>query len=298
MDLAEAALTRLVGSALCRREIDRGGRKLRWLQTPGTGRPIVLSVGAGDTAVEWAALIGPLAARGPVIAYDRAGLGASDAMARLTGPAEVDDLAALLATVGPSVVVGHSWGGLLAQLVAFAHPDRIAGLVLVDPTVEDLFAAIPLRLRLSAAVTLRGMVLKHALGLGERTFRPSALAVAGRCDADAETRALVVRAYLAAYASRAQVATVGAENRIASRSARWVRPIRAGSTLPDVPVVVLSAGRKPAVLRDHARARHAEIAAGVPRGEFVGVDDAGHYIQDDRPDAVLAAVDRVIARCS
>jgi pimeloyl-ACP methyl ester carboxylesterase len=35
---------------------------------------------------------------------------------------------------GPYVVVGHSWGGLLARLFAYAYPAQTAGVVLLDAT--------------------------------------------------------------------------------------------------------------------------------------------------------------------
>jgi pimeloyl-ACP methyl ester carboxylesterase len=50
-----------------------------------------------------------------VIAYDRAGYGASDA-APVDLDLQLDDLVAVLEVAGPGpcVMVGHSWGGLLA----------------------------------------------------------------------------------------------------------------------------------------------------------------------------------------
>ena len=51
-----------------------------------------------------------------------------------------DELAALLdaaAVPGPYVVVGHSNGGMVAQLYAATHPEQIAGIVLVDSATED-----------------------------------------------------------------------------------------------------------------------------------------------------------------
>jgi len=36
---------------------------------------------------------------------------------------------------------------LLAQLAAFFHADRVTGLVLIDPTHEDIIASTPLRMR-------------------------------------------------------------------------------------------------------------------------------------------------------
>jgi pimeloyl-ACP methyl ester carboxylesterase len=54
---------------------------------------------------------------------------------------DVDDIVKLVAAAhlsGPFVVVAHSYGGLLADLLARTHPDLVAGLVFVDPTSEFL----------------------------------------------------------------------------------------------------------------------------------------------------------------
>lgn len=44
----------------------------------------------------------------------------------------VDDAAEVLADLGPSVVVGHSMGGLHAWCLAAAHPDLVRGVVVED----------------------------------------------------------------------------------------------------------------------------------------------------------------------
>jgi pimeloyl-ACP methyl ester carboxylesterase len=70
-----------------------------------------------------------------VVAYDRAGLGASPPA---TDPVivgrQVADLTPVITTptTGRCVLAGHSWGGLQVQLVAVRRPDLAAGLVLVD----------------------------------------------------------------------------------------------------------------------------------------------------------------------
>lgn len=55
--------------------------------------------------------------------------------------ADVDDLLALISAAhlaGPFVVVAHSYGGLIADLLARTHPDLVSGLVMVDPVSEFL----------------------------------------------------------------------------------------------------------------------------------------------------------------
>jgi pimeloyl-ACP methyl ester carboxylesterase len=54
---------------------------------------------------------------------------------------DVDDVVKLIAAAHlptPLVVVAHSYGGLIADLLARAHPELISGLVFVDPTSEFL----------------------------------------------------------------------------------------------------------------------------------------------------------------
>jgi pimeloyl-ACP methyl ester carboxylesterase len=52
---------------------------------------------------------------------------------------DVDDVVKLIAAVHlptPLVVVSHSYGGLIADLLARMHPELVSGLVFVDPTSE------------------------------------------------------------------------------------------------------------------------------------------------------------------
>jgi pimeloyl-ACP methyl ester carboxylesterase len=68
-------------------------------------------------------------------------LGASDAIAGVhDARSVVSDLEQLLGRAGlepPYVLVGHSYGGLLARLFASGHPDQVAGVVCVDAVGRD-----------------------------------------------------------------------------------------------------------------------------------------------------------------
>ena len=129
---------------------DVDGRAM-YLECRGEGEPtVVLEAGLGVAgAGTWTAVLRPLAETTRTCTYDRAGIGSSrPAAGRRTSDAMVRDLRALLAAAGvapPYVLVGASFGGLNAQLMAARHPDEVAGLVLLDslhPDFDRRFAAV------------------------------------------------------------------------------------------------------------------------------------------------------------
>jgi pimeloyl-ACP methyl ester carboxylesterase len=48
---------------------------------------------------------------------------------------------------GHRLLAGHSWGGILVQLLAWRRPDLAAGLVLVDLGHEETESRLPLLLQ-------------------------------------------------------------------------------------------------------------------------------------------------------
>lgn len=148
----------------------------------------------------WAPVFADLVTRGRIVAYDRAGLGSSTPHRGSTAQDAVDDLTSVLEAVGPAVVVGHSWGGLLTEVLALT--DLVRGLVLVDPTHEDVFSAVPQRVRAAEALMLRGIVVRHLVGRARPIVTAMAEELAVRCTTDTETREALVRAYEASYSSQ------------------------------------------------------------------------------------------------
>ncbi|MDG4781127.1 alpha/beta hydrolase [Micromonospora sp. WMMD961] len=297
-DCVVAALSSLVHGRVDSGQVTREpGRQLRWVAAGTATPPVVLISGAGEVGLDWAVVLPSLAQTTRVITYDRAGLGASDPVPRPTLDAQVRDLVALLDKVGPAVLVGHSWGGLLAQLAAFASPDHTLGLVLLDPFHEDTTAEVPLGLRVSSNLLFNAIPLLKAIGLFDRIAANMGRTLAERCTDDPETQALVVEAYRASYRTSAQVATIRAENRLANTCTREVRAARATSTAPDVPMRILTATRgKPPALRQRAGDLADRTATAFPRGIHVVVPDSGHYIHKDQPAAVVDAVRAVLAQ--
>jgi pimeloyl-ACP methyl ester carboxylesterase len=118
-----------------------GGRSLFVHCVGSTGPTVVLEAGFGGNTHDWDAVQPQLGRTARTCSYDRAGLGSSIALPGVhDARSEIDDLAHLLARAHippPYVLVGHSYGGLLARLYARAHPQDVAGIVLVDSMGRD-----------------------------------------------------------------------------------------------------------------------------------------------------------------
>jgi pimeloyl-ACP methyl ester carboxylesterase len=98
---------------------------------------VVFESGIGATSQNWFGLQQAIAQDTRTVSYDRAGLGWSSAAAYDPTPRNLArELNELLTAAGisrPYVVVGHSFGGLLARQFAADYPRLVTGLVLVDP---------------------------------------------------------------------------------------------------------------------------------------------------------------------
>lgn len=116
--------------------------RLEVLDWGGSGRPIVLLAGGGDTAHVFDDFAPKLTAHGHVYGITRRGFGTSGYLA--TGnPADRlgDDVLAVLDSLDlkRAILVGHSIAGAEMSSAANRHPDRLAGLVYVDAAYAYAF---------------------------------------------------------------------------------------------------------------------------------------------------------------
>lgn len=117
---------------------DTGEVRLRVLEGPDAGPPLVLVHGATGSAADWNPVIPQLAERWHLYAYDTRGHGLSGRPAGLEGYHIThfvhDALAFLRERVKqPAVLVGHSYGAVTAMLAGMPGKDILRALVLEDP---------------------------------------------------------------------------------------------------------------------------------------------------------------------
>lgn len=122
----------------------------------------------GFNAATYRSILAPLASSLRILAPDLRGHGASTlplTTGRRGWQDHVDDLAALLDTIeGPPVVLsGHSMGATLSILAAAERPEKVAGIVALDPVIWGRWAVAALQLPLVRRLPGRIPLVKAAL---------------------------------------------------------------------------------------------------------------------------------------
>lgn len=265
--------------------IELDGRAVR-VQTVGLqdrqpGAPVVVFEAGGSNSLDiWGGILSQIASMTPMVAYDRAGLGGSEWDDTAPTPQHVADrLRRMLQQIDadpPYVLVGFSWGGMLARFFAGYYPSDVVGLVLVDP---------------SPMVT-------ESLADNVSPFETIGV---GRAGFDA---------YWSSFSDLlAQTApAVRAENEILQGLLKMDLPDRDLRPLPSVPLAVIVAGKYFAVplpvsfdLQQHFQAdlRYrlgvlSEWVLASPNGTLVLANNTTHTIPREDPALIVSAIERVL----
>ncbi|HYD45261.1 MAG TPA: alpha/beta fold hydrolase [Phenylobacterium sp.] len=274
-------------------KVDIGGRSLRIVCVgEASDAPLVVfESGAFGFSADWGVVQDKLAAKGlRSCSYDRAGLGFSD-----PGPKPRDaeaiaaDLDALLRArgeAGPYVLVGHSMAGLFVRQFAVTHPEKVAGVVLVDAaTPEAIYSPMVTVFlkRFSQASTLAGW------GASTGLFKPLSPLIGDRIGLTGEARAEKQRFFGSGPHNRWSAEEV----RTWPHSAQQV--LKAGGYDPAWPVAVVTAG--PEAGREDWKKVQAAPATTSLAGSVAHVAAAGHatLLGVRHADAIVAAIEGVLA---
>ncbi|MFJ7277452.1 alpha/beta fold hydrolase [Kitasatospora sp. NPDC098663] len=267
------------------------------VRTEGSGPVCLLTGGLGSSWFDWDLVVPFLTPYRTVVRFDRPGYGLSAPEPATGRPAptaagEAERIRAVLDGLGlrgACTVVGHSLAGFHVEAFARLHPDRAAGLVLVDGSVEPAARPYP-------APGARDLAARALAGAATAVAVPYLLGPAARrltarlstvCREDLAPAPLVRHCYRTGRALRALLR----ENARYLDLAAEVDGLRRTRPLPEgLPVTVLAAD-------DGCRSRRTEewLAGQRELAALLGADyrttaPAGHLVMFDRPDAVASAV--------
>jgi pimeloyl-ACP methyl ester carboxylesterase len=289
------------------------GRRLN-IYCRGSGSPtIVFDAGIGEPTSTWGRVQPILAAKTRTCSYDRAGIGFSDPATRPGTTLNIaDDLHRLLQAAHiapPYILVGHSSAGMNVRVFADRYPQGVVGLMLVDPSYEDQ----------SQRSWKIGSDKWNGYAEWESSLKQARLCVdeakAGfikdtpaykKCVLDPDpymSHAINDMAILISTTPGWQSAVLSEKENIFYRSADETRATR--RSFGATPIIVMTHAPFPKgkdetqELRDQRtlvwEQMHNDIAAMSTRGINEIVPGTGHFIQLDRPQAVIDAIDQVIA---
>jgi pimeloyl-ACP methyl ester carboxylesterase len=246
----------------------------------GAGPALCLLHGISSQSGSWVHQLDALAPRFRAVAWDAPGYGDSDRLSE-NAPATseyADSLAGLLDALGieRTLLVGSSFGALIAGAFAAARPDRAVGLVLLSPaggygTADPSEREAKLAGRLQRLARLGPQGLAQELPAGMLSRRASA-----------EARAL------AAW-STARIRPDGYSQ--AARTLALGRLIEDAQSYPG-PVLVV-AGTEDKIT---PAAGSEQIARAFQRGSFRLIENAGHLCLLDAP-AVISSAIADMAQC-
>ena len=257
----------------------------------GSGPPVLLLHGGPGLGFDYLRdLADELAQENDVAWYQQRGQEPSAAEGPYTVAADVEDARRVLDALGwqRGYVVGHSWGGHLALHVAAAMPERLFGVLSVEPLGpvgdghwpefdEEIFRRTPEPVR-------------------ARAREIDELAMTGAADDELALEGM--RLVWPAYFAESERAPPMPELRIATdRSAEMVPSIlaelpalEAGLPQIRVPVGFVHGSRSPMPL-----AASTDGAERIPRAWVEVVEGAGHFVWVEAPGAVRASLRRLTA---
>lgn len=267
------------------RMVDIGGRRLH-INCLGEGNPvIILDSGVGGFSLEWTPVQRILAGKVRTCAYDRAGYAWSE-----PGPSPratsqlVQELHTLLHNAGiapPYVLAGHSFGGYNVMYFSTQYPDETAGLVLVDsshPEQTERLPDIPARRDKSTSSEMVTLFQgQSSIAWYPEDVRPALMHILS------------------------SVTLYRTQHWESLNFALSARQIEHAGPLPDVPLIVVSRGKRVwpddpygDALEREWKKMQAEMVLFTSHGRQVIAERSGHLVHLEQPDLVAESILSVV----
>ena len=269
--------------------LERDGAAMHYVDH-GSGTPVLLLHGNPTWSFLYRDVIRMLGSGARAIAPDYPGFGFSDHPRDYgyTPPEHAEWVTALIdhLRLPPFVLVVHDWGGPIGMSIATRQPDRIAGIVILNtwawPPTFDM------------------RVFSHAMGgntLGKwlqlrRNFFARRILPAGISRADRKTPE-ILDAYTAPFPDRQSRVGTWVFPGAIRKNYVWLRETEnALWRLRDKPVEFVWAMNDVAFAKKHIMARW---RGHFPTAPWELIAGAKHYLPEEQPERVAAAIERVIA---
>jgi len=258
-----------------------GKTSLHYVDVGPSGAPTLLFLHGNPTwSYLWRRPLAELSAAGHrCVAYDHMGFGRSEKpprMAPYTLERHIENALAVIDELDlrDVTLVAHDWGGPIGLGAMLERPERLRSMVLMNTWAWELPSWLPPFIR-----EFRTEGLGEILALGGNLFVESIPGGMARRDADP----VMMDAYRAPFPRDIPLTE-------RDRSAPVISSIHERLPELDVPVLLLWGMRDPVfqpVFLDQWRELfpHAEVAA---------LEDASHFVVEDRPDAVIDAIRRFL----
>ncbi|HLZ96158.1 MAG TPA: alpha/beta hydrolase [Candidatus Dormibacteraeota bacterium] len=275
--------------------VDIGG-PVHYLDFGGDGSPLLMVHGLGGSALNWMAVGPAFAERYHAVAIDLVGFGQTPLFKRSAAVgANADLVRRFIDEVldEPVTLMGNSMGGHISVLVAGAHPERVARVVLVDPAVPGVHVRRPepAMLGVIAAVSVPGLAEtlldRRAKMLGPEGLVQQTLALV--CADPSRLSADLVQAHVQLTRERASLG--GQNNRALLQATRSI-----GLRMADPRFWVKARQVKAPTLVIHGEldrviplAAARELVRRVPAWTLKVIEGVGHVPMMETPEAFIRA---------